>query len=73
MAKCVRCVETDLVFDTFAEAGRYSGTTGPNIGKQIKCERKSAGKDPITGEKLHWEYVDKTPSETINTKSYGRK
>lgn len=55
-AKAVICLETLDVFTTVKEAIKWCGSGA--IGLQIKGERKSAGKHPITGQKLHWMYYD---------------
>lgn len=40
-----------------ATAARYYGVPQSNISKCLKGERKSAGVDPDTGEKLFWKFV----------------
>ena len=65
MARKVRCLETNQIFNTLKEAGEWCGLKGlTSIINQLKGRARSAGKHPITGEKLHWEYVDE---ETIET------
>ena len=39
------------------EASRKYNVPDSNINKCCKGERKSAGRHPITGEKLVWKYV----------------
>ena len=61
--KCrsVKNLETGLVFDSIREAARYFNMCGgecSSISKSINGKRKYAGTHPITGEKLHWEYVE---------------
>lgn len=51
----VRCVNTGEIFPSISEAARRYNTHQTNISKVLKGERKSAGKHPITGEKLYWE------------------
>ena len=56
-AKAVLCLETGEVFLTMKEACEWCGlkcTT--TIIKSCKDANKTAGKHPITGEKLHWQY-----------------
>ena len=48
------CVTTGKVFNSQSEAGRYYNITQGNISKCLRGERVSAGKHPITGEKLIW-------------------
>lgn len=58
--KKVRCIETGKVFDSVKEASIWAGlkSDSSKITEYIKRDRnrKSAGKHPITGEKLHWEW-----------------
>lgn len=56
-ARKVRCVTTNEEFDCIAEAGRKYNVGKSEISKVCKRKRKTAGKDPITGEKLKWEYI----------------
>lgn len=66
-ARKVRCVETGEVFTTVKQACEWCGLKGAsNIAKQIQKRQKSAGKHPITGEKLHWEYVIEQEEIEIN-------
>ena len=51
----IRCINTGEIFPSIAEAARHYNTHQTNISKIFKGERKSAGKHPITGEKLYWE------------------
>lgn len=61
----VRCIETGEIFNCIKFACEWCGIKCvSNIAKQIQGKQKSAGKHPITKEKLHWEYVDE---ETIET------
>lgn len=53
----VRCINTGEVFDTCSEAKEWA-LNGSKVNEVCKGNRKSAGKHPITGEKLRWEYVD---------------
>lgn len=55
-AKRVRCVETDEIFDCISDASRKYNIGRSRIVACCKLRAKSAGKHPITGEKLHWEY-----------------
>lgn len=55
-AKGVICKETGMVFGSIREAARWCGMekSASNITAQIHGARKSAGKNPQTGEPLHW-------------------
>ena len=57
-AKKVYCIEIQQVFSTITEASKWCGTSKSSITNQIKGKYKSAGKHPITNEKLHWMYYD---------------
>lgn len=50
----VYCPQLDESFDSIIDAERKYGVLHQNINKCIKGERKSAGKHPVTGEKLTW-------------------
>lgn len=58
--RLVRCITTDKVFKSGAEAERFYGVARSTI--HVACNptksKKHAGIHPITGEKLTWEYVD---------------
>lgn len=58
--KKVVCVTTNMMFENAADAARYYGMRKGNdkILSNCKGERLSAGKDPITGQKLVWRYYD---------------
>lgn len=56
-AKKVICVTTGETFNYIKEANLKYGICNGEISKCCKGKRKSAGKHPITGEKLVWEYV----------------
>lgn len=59
--KKVRCIETGKVFNSIKEASIWAGlkSDSSKITEYIKRDRnrKSAGKHPITSEKLHWEWA----------------
>src|SRR5699024_3884943 len=59
--KEVRCIETGKVFNSVKEANMWAGlkSGSSNISDFIKGyeNRKSAGKHPITGNRLHWEWA----------------
>ena len=64
LGKCgkkVRCINTGEVFDTMMDAARWCGLkTSSSIGQVCNKtgKQKTAGKHPITGEKLYWEFVE---------------
>lgn len=56
-SKAVRNIETGKVFDTIKDAAKWAGLKSVStIGQNCRGEKKSAGKHPDTGEKLHWKY-----------------
>ena len=59
--KRVKCLETGYIFETLTDASNWCNPNGgqlrSKIALQIRGERKSCGKHPITKEPLHWEYV----------------
>jgi group I intron endonuclease len=50
----IRCINTGEIFNSISEASRKYNVPQPNISKCLKGERQSAGKHPITNEKLLW-------------------
>ena len=55
----IKCIETQEIFDSITSAGHWAGLTdGNSILNFLKGASKSAGKHPITKEKLHWEYIN---------------
>ena len=57
-SKKVICVTTNEVFDYINEAEKKYNVAHQDIGKCCRGKRKSAGKHPVTGERLKWEYVE---------------
>lgn len=58
-AKLVQCIETNEIFVSTVEAAKaYNLKSHSNIVDCIYGKKKSAGKHKITGEKLHWKYVE---------------
>lgn len=53
----IKCITTGEIFESIAEAERKYKVNHSDISKCCKGKRKSAGKHPITGEKLVWKYV----------------
>lgn len=58
--KKVICIETGQVFYTIIDAARWAGSEGlkSHISQVCKGKRKVSGKHPITGEPLHWKYIE---------------
>lgn len=57
-AKKVICLETNEVFNTIKDAAKWCNIGHSDIAAYIRGKQKSAGKHPLTGEKLHWKYVE---------------
>lgn len=53
----VRCITTNEVFESQSAAARFYGIPQTNISKCLRGERKSAGKHPVTKEKMLWELI----------------
>ena len=57
-SKKVRC-HTGEVFDSALEASKWCGLKcSTSLCKSCKDKTKTAGKHPLTNEKLRWEYID---------------
>ena len=59
----VRCKETNDIFGTVADAERWANTS--HISDVLVGKRQYAGRSPITGEKLSWEYASKDSKITV--------
>ena len=55
--KKVLCITTNEIFDSISAAGRYYKISQGNISYCCMGKRRSAGKHPITKEKLIWKYI----------------
>lgn len=56
--RAIYCCELDEYFWGAAEAEQKYGVKSSYITNHLAGRQKSAGKHPVTGEKLHWCYVD---------------
>ena len=56
-SKKVKCITTGEIFDSIADAKRKYNVYSSGISDCCKGKQKSAGKHPVTGEKLIWKYV----------------
>ena len=56
--KKVKCINTGEIFKSIMDASRKTGIDSAAISKVCRKLRQSAGKHPITGEKLKWEYME---------------
>lgn len=61
----VYCIELDEIFSSMADAGRKYNVNPKSIAECCSGRHKSAGKHPITGEKLHWIYADKMNNSSV--------
>lgn len=58
-SKKIRCIETGEIFESRQDAATWAGLkTTSGIIDYLAGRKKSAGKHPLTGEKLHWENVN---------------
>ena len=58
MSKKVYCIQTGQIFNSYKEAALWAGLkSGTSISNYLAGNKKSAGKHPETGEKLHWKKV----------------
>lgn len=55
----VFCPELNMMFKSSADAKRQTGIDDSDIRKVCKGIQESAGKHPVTGEKLHWIAIEK--------------
>lgn len=56
-ARKVICITTGEIFNTMKDAEEKYKVSYHSISKCCRGKQKSAGKHPVTGEKLIWEYV----------------
>ena len=54
----VQCSTTGKKFNCIKEATEYYLINSSSISACCRGKRKSAGKHPVTGEKLKWKYID---------------
>ena len=59
IAKPIRCINTGEVFPSISAGAKWGGTYSASISMHLKDKIHSTDKDPVTGEPLQWEYVDK--------------
>ena len=62
-SKKVMCVETKKIYNSISEASRETHIALSNISRVCNGERRSAGKDLITGQKLTWKFYDEKKEE----------
>ena len=54
----IKCINTGELFNTIAKASDTYNIDSSSISKACRGRQIYAGKHPVTGEKLTWEYVD---------------
>jgi group I intron endonuclease len=59
-ARAVYCYELDEHFGSLTDVKNKYGFNTSNIAACCRGKLKYCGKHPITGESLHWKYIDKT-------------
>ena len=52
------CLNTEEIFNSISEACKKYNIHNSNLSECCKTEYKSAGKDPISGERLRWAYYN---------------
>lgn len=58
LSKSIKCVETGQIFDSIKEAAEWCGLkSSSGISDCLSGRKKSSGKHPVSGEKLHWEKI----------------
>lgn len=57
-ARKVQCITTGKKFDCIKEAAEFYSINKKSLGQCCRGKLKSAGKHPVTGEKLIWRYID---------------
>lgn len=63
--KKVICVELNETFDSIKAASDKTGICASNITMCCSGKIQSAGRHPITGEKLHWKYTDEINNSSV--------
>ena len=63
--RAIYCYELDELFWGAKEAQDKYGVYKADIAKCCKGKLKSAGKHPVTGEKLHWVYTDEIDNSSV--------
>jgi len=63
--RAVYCYELDEYFWGAKEAEQKYGICNSHISSCCRGTRKSCGKHPVTGEKLHWIYVDEMNNSSV--------
>lgn len=55
----VKCIETGIIYESLTKAGKsIKQRDGGHVSQCCRGERNYAGKHPITGEPLHWEFIN---------------
>lgn len=65
VCRAVYCYELDEYFWGAKEAEQKYGINHAHIAQCCKGNRKSIGKHPETGEKLHWVYIDEMNNSSV--------
>lgn len=55
-AKTIRCLTTDEIFECIRSASKIYGIDRSDISRCCKGKAKSAGRHPVTGEKMVWQW-----------------
>lgn len=70
-SKAVICINTGEMFESLKLAAKWCDLkNSPMIGQVCRGIRKTAGKHPITGEKLRWKFVNED-DKTVSSRKQG--
>ena len=56
-SQSIRCINTNDIFNSIMEASRAFNINSGHISEQLRNQRKTAGKHPVTKEPLRFEYI----------------
>ena len=56
-SQSIRCINTNDIFNSIMEASRTFNINSGHISEQLRNQRKTAGKHPVTKEPLRFEYI----------------
>ena len=65
VCKRVICIELNATFSSIKDASNETGVCATNISMCCSGAIQSAGKHPVTGEKLHWIYADSINNSSV--------
>lgn len=72
-AKTVLCLNNGMIFNTAKEAGIWCNHDFSGICKVCNGKQKTCGIDPITGERLRWQYIPKAGNKSELLEAYNER